>query len=285
MPPSEKDAAKTRFQEITFAYAVLSDERRRKRYDLTGSTAETLEGDEDFNWLNFYREQFGQVITEESINNFSKGYKGGAEERQDLLDAYTKHKGRLTAVYDTVMLSDILEDDDRFREIIDEEIAKGTIASYPEYERENNNGAREKAKAQERKRREEFDKREAKKEGTSKTKGPPKGKKQDAGGLGDLAALIAQRQKARHGNFFDHLEAKYAPARGAKRTAPMDEPPEEMFAATAARKKQKPRSPAKKHKDKEDDNSGSDDVGNSEEEEAPRKSKGYHRRSKRKAKV
>lgn len=35
---SDKEAAHIKFQEIAFAYAVLSDERRRKRYDSTGRT-------------------------------------------------------------------------------------------------------------------------------------------------------------------------------------------------------------------------------------------------------
>src|SRR4051794_23280445 len=34
----EKDEAHRRFQEIAFAYAILSDEKRRKRYDTTGNT-------------------------------------------------------------------------------------------------------------------------------------------------------------------------------------------------------------------------------------------------------
>ena len=36
--PEDKDSAHTKFQEIAFAYAILSDQRRRKRYDTTGRT-------------------------------------------------------------------------------------------------------------------------------------------------------------------------------------------------------------------------------------------------------
>ncbi|KAF1977587.1 DnaJ-domain-containing protein [Bimuria novae-zelandiae CBS 107.79] len=283
-PENEKEAANKAFQKIAFAYAVLSDDRRRKRYDLTGSTAETLEDDDEFDWLKFYREQFQDVVNQENIEKIANSYKNSAEERRDLLNAYTKYKGRLSAIYQNVMLSDILEDDDRFRRILDEEIAKGTIETFEAYQRGNNDAEREKIKDAERKRREDFDKKEARKqakeEAAGKANGKPKAKKKDAGSMGDLAALIAQRQKARHGNFFDHLEAKYAPTgRGGKRATPMDEPPEEMFEAMGARKKQRTTGRAKKAKDVDvDAELEEEDVGESEEEEeeeeeAPRKSK------------
>lgn len=271
----DKDAAKHKFQEIAFAYAVLSDERRRKRYDLTGSTAETLEDDDEFDWLKFYRQQFEDIVTEENIKKIANEYKGSAEERRDLLNAYNKCNGRLDSIYSYVMLSDILEDDDRFRQIFDEEIAKGTIESLQGYELDNNDAARRRAKETEQKRRDEFDKRQAKKEAAGKANGKAKSKKSDAGGMADLAALIQQRQKARHGNFFDHLEAKYAPkGKSGKRASPMDEPPEEMFAATAARKKQKPNKRAKSAKDEDlEADLEEHDISESEEEEEEARSK------------
>lgn len=272
----------------------MSDDRRRKRYDVTGSTAETLEDDDDFDWLKFYREQFQDVVNQENIDKISDSYKNSPEERRDLLKVYTKYKGRLEAIYQNVMLSDILEDDDRFRRILDEEIAKGTIESFEAYERANNDADREKAKKVERKRREDFDKNQAKKQAkadsSGKSNSKPKAKKKDAGGMGDLAALIAQRQKARHGNFFDHLEAKYAPpGRGGKRATPMDEPPEEMFEAMGARKKQRASGRSKTVKDVDmADELEEEDVGESEEDEedeAPRKAKKAKKPRSRKSKA
>jgi DnaJ family protein C protein 9 len=262
---------------------VLSDDRRRKRYDLTGSTAETLEDDDDFNWLKFYREQFENVVNEEAINRVSDEYKGSSDERSDLLDAYTKAKGNLAAVYELVMLSDILVDDDRFRQILDEEIANGEIDSFPAYAKETD-ATRQKAKDAERKRREYYDKRQAKEEAAegaatkANGKAKPKAKKKSGGDMADLAAMIQQRQKSRAGNFFDQLEAKYtSTSRGSKRSTPMDEPPEELFEANRA-KKPKRATRAKRTKDIEEDEEmdlGEDEVGKSEdeEEEAPRKSK------------
>ncbi|KAF2021058.1 DnaJ-domain-containing protein [Aaosphaeria arxii CBS 175.79] len=243
-PESEKTAANKKFQEIAFAYAVLSDERRRKRYDLTGSTAESLEDDEDFDWLSFYREQFDDVVSQQNIQRISDEYKGSAQEREDILNAYCKFKGNLDSIYDVVMLSDILEDDDRFRGIIDEEIEKGTIESFPRYAKLTDSD-RAKAKTKERKRREDFDVQHGK-DAADKAKAKQRSKKNNTSDLGDLAALIQQRQKSRAGNFFDNLEAKYAPkSRSKKRATPMDEdePSEEAFQAAQARLK-KPKSKA-----------------------------------------
>ena len=57
------------------------------------------------------------------------------------------------------------------------------------------------------------------------------------GGMDDLAALIQQRQKARAGDFFAGLEAKYTPKKGKKRPSPEDEPPEEAFQRNAVKGK------------------------------------------------
>lgn len=279
-PADQKDAANKKFQEIAFAYAVLSDDRRRKRYDLTGSTAETLEDDEDFNWLKFYREQFESMVNEESINRVANEYKNSEEERNDIISAYQKSKGNLDRIYSLVMLSDILEDDDRFRQIIDEEIEKGTIKSLPKYAKETDE-TRQKAKDAEIKRRQKFDEEQTKKEkaGNTDSKAKAKSKKKAGGDMADLAALIQQRQKSRAGNFFDSLEAKYAPkSRGSKRSTPMEEPPEEAFQATAARKRHKKSVPSEKSKGQDDDEEmdlEEEDIGDSEEdeEEVPRKSK------------
>jgi DnaJ family protein C protein 9 len=276
---ADKEAATKQFQEIAFAYAVLSDDRRRKRYDLTGSTAETLEDDDDFDWLSFYREQFENVVNEEAINKLSNEYKGSEDERRDLRNAYTKAKGNLAKVYQLVMLSDVLEDDDRFRQILDEEIANGNIESFPAYEHETD-ATRQKVKDGEKKRRDDYDKRQAEKAAKETTKGKsngnakPKSKRGGTDDMAGLAALIQQRQKARAGGFFDQLEAKYAPkSRGSKRSTPMDEPPEEMFEANRS-KKTKRSTRAKKPKEEEDIDMGEEDIGDSEEEEeAPRKAK------------
>lgn len=177
------------------------------------------------------------------------------------------------------MLSDVLVDDDRYRRILDDGISKGTIESYSTYERENKDERRQRAKEVERKRREDYDKRQAKKEETHASKGTtngnPKAKSKKSGGddMAGLAALIQQRQKARAGNFFDSLEAKYAPkSQGSKRSTPMEEPSEEMFQANRTKKAKKNGGSKNAQKDEEDVDMGEEDIGDSEEE-APTKSR------------
>lgn len=265
---ADKATAHTKFQEIAFAYAVLSDERRRKRYDLTGRTEETLVDDEDgeFDWLSFYREQYSNVINEEVISNFANEYRGSEEEKTAVLQAYEKRKGDMDKLYEEVMLSNPLEDEERFRKMIEEAIEKGEAEAHKKFTEE----PKKKRDARMKKARREAeeaarvaageDDEDSQLDGSedkddedmpstkpaakAKPKSKPKAKaaKKSTSTHADLAALIQQRQKGRAGDFLADLEAKYAPKGktkgGAKRPA-MDEPPEEAFAATAARKTKK----------------------------------------------
>ncbi|EKG13117.1 Heat shock protein DnaJ [Macrophomina phaseolina MS6] len=231
----DKEVAHTKFQEIAFAYAILSDPRRRSRYDTTGRIEETVDlEDDEFNWTEFYKEQFEGIVTTEAIEKFKQEYKGGAEERSDLLEAYKKFKGSMSKIYQVIMLSDPLEDEERFRSILDTAIADGTVPAEKNYTEESEKSRQNRMKAV----RKEAD--EAK-DALNEIKGSAKRKKrsQADGDLGDLAALIQKRQKGRAESFFDQLEAKYAPdsKKGKKRAPPPEEPSEEAFQRTASRAK------------------------------------------------
>lgn len=235
---SEKATAHTKFQEIAFAYAILSDERRRRRYDTTGRTEESLDEDDDFDWTTFFREQFADVVTFEKIDKFTQEYKGSEEEREHVLQAYERAEGNMDQVYSQVMLSDVLEDDERFRGIIDQAIEEGEVEGYEKYTLETEkNKERRLDRARKRKAREATEAEKAVKEmeeEAAKKKGGG-GKTEKNGGIGDLAALIQQRQKGRAEDFFDGLEAKYAGKGGKKGGGKraMDEPPEEAFERNA----------------------------------------------------
>ncbi|KAI1387493.1 DnaJ domain-containing protein [Hypoxylon trugodes] len=239
----KQDAHET-FQSIAFAYAVLSDPIRRKRYDETGSTSESIVDSDGFSWSDFYREQFRDTITADAIEKFAKQYKGSDEEKDDVLVAYEEHKGNMDGIYESVMLSNVLEDDERFRAIIDEAIAEEDVPAFKAYTKESKKSkeARVKAARQESTEAEEY----AKELGVhdklfgGKNKKDSKGKSKKGSSEDDLAALIRQNQQGRS-SFLDNLAAKYGAApsgkKGKKRTVTEEEPSEEAFQAAAARLK------------------------------------------------
>ena len=255
--PQNRAAAHARFQEIALAYAILSDERRRKRYDLSGNTAESLDlDDDDFSWSDFYREQWADAVTGESLNALKSTYQGSDEEKRDVLQAYTSSKGNMNAVLRTVMLSNPLDDEERFRQYVDEAIANGEVKAYEAYtnestrkkERRHENARQEGKEAEDyAKKMGVYDQLFERKPGKKRT-----GKVEDESGL---AALIQQKTKGRAATFLDSLEAKYASGakstkKGKKRLD--DEPPEEAFQRTASRAKKRKADRKRAEGDEED---------------------------------
>lgn len=235
-----REEANKKFQKIALAYAVLSDTRRRDMYDRTGNTEEVLGEDGDFDWLDFYREQLSAMLDTRAVSDFQKKYQGSDEEKKDLLEAYEQHEGDMDGIYDSVMLSNVLDDDERFRAIIDQAIADEQVEKYPKYSEESE------SKRQRRVRRAQKEAKEAEKlakevETNKKKKAAAAAKASKAssgGGDDDLLALITKRQQTRGQGFLAQLEEKYGQPKGKKRGA-ADEPPEEAFAAVGARKKSK----------------------------------------------
>ncbi|KAL9020499.1 MAG: hypothetical protein Q9185_002272 [Variospora sp. 1 TL-2023] len=264
-PASEKHTAHTTFQNIAFAYAILSSPHRRQLYDSTGSTSETLAGaDDGFDWLSFFRNQYSS-LSASALSDFSTSYKSSAEERRHVLAAYTKHKGKMGKVYEEVMLSNPLEDEEPFRTIIHGAIDEGEVEAYDAFVKE----SKKSKDARMRKARKEAG--DAEKEAKTNKKyqsifggdgkggrdatsgsGPEDGdahgngagvekKKKKKGDTSDLAAMIQLRQAARSDDFLGRLEAKYAgdaaqktTSRGKKRKA-VDEPDDEAFEQTKAK--------------------------------------------------
>ncbi|AEO58879.1 hypothetical protein MYCTH_2306585 [Thermothelomyces thermophilus ATCC 42464] len=237
-PDGKKEEAKEKFQQVAFAYAVLSDPARRKRYDETGSTSEAVVDSEGFSWSDFYREQYRDAVSEEAIEKFAAQYKGSEEEKDDVLAAYEEFEGDMDGVYESVMLSSVLEDDARFREIIDAAIESGRVPRFDAYVRESKKSRQARVKAA-KKEAQEAD--ELAKELGVYDKlrggGNKKGKKDSEAAL---AALI-QRNQASRASALDKLAEKYGAVskagKGKKRGAKdLEEPDisEEQFQAIQA---------------------------------------------------
>jgi DnaJ family protein C protein 9 len=176
------------------------------------------------------------MLDKRAISNFQKKYQNSDEEKKDLLTAYTTHEGDMDGIYETVMLSNVLDDDVRFRAIIDQAIADEEVEEFEDYSQE------PEAKKKQRVKKAQKEAKEAEKLGkkleNKKKKEATKGSKGSGGSLDDLQALITKRQQDRGAGFLARLEEKYAEPHGRKRGVE-DEPSEEAFAAVGARKQPK----------------------------------------------
>ncbi|KAL2150778.1 hypothetical protein VTH82DRAFT_7341 [Thermothelomyces myriococcoides] len=240
-PENKKEEAKEKFQQVAFAYAVLSDPVRRKRYDETGSTSEAVVDSEGFSWSDFYREQYRDAVSEEAIKKFAAQYKGSEEEKDDILAAYEEFEGDMDGVYESVMLSNVLEDDKRFRKIIDAAIEAGTVPRFDAYVKESKKSRQARVKAA-KKEAQEADEL-AKELGVYdklRSGGSSGNKKNNKDSEAALAALI-QRNQASRASALDKLAEKYGAVpkagKGKKRGAKdLEEPDisEEQFQAIQA---------------------------------------------------
>lgn len=249
----KKREAHEKFQKIAFAYAVLSDPARRKRYDETGSTSEAIIDSDGFSWTDFYRAQFADAISSDAVKKFADTYKHSDEEKHDVLAAYEQYKGDMDKVYEYVMVSNVLDDDQRFRQIIDDGIAAGEVQAFLAYTKESKTSKRSRLKEA---------RREAKEaEALAKELGVHNklfGKTQGSKGSDqDLAAMILHNQKKRNEAVLGALEQKYASQtksagkKGRKRSvADMNDGdiPDEEFEAIQANMLKAKDNKAKKHR-------------------------------------
>ncbi|KAF9564672.1 DnaJ-domain-containing protein, partial [Agrocybe pediades] len=220
-----KEDASKKFQQIGFAYAVLSDEKRKARYDSTGKTDEGFDlGAGEDGWETYFEELFDRV-TRGKLDEMKKEYQNSAEEVEDIKTAYETTGGSLGELM-TYIPHSTHEDEARFIIIITSLIKKGELKATAAWKSSSKD---EKARAL-RKKQSEKEAQEAEelaKElgvwdefyGSGKPtekkgkKGQSKGK--DDGGDEDedhavLQALILKKKQKNMDGFFDGLAAKYA---------------------------------------------------------------------------
>lgn len=185
------------------------------------------------------------MVDATAIERIKREYQGSAEERRDLLAAFEQHQGQLDQVYEVILLSNVLDDDERFRALLDQAIATGEVHAWTNYTEEPARQRQRRWKrAQDEARQAEHAVRERGASGPGR-KTKPKQKATDAQ---ELAVQIQKRQQDRAEDFFARLEAKYAGTAKTKTTKPKggtkrrsgeddDEPPEAAFVAVGARKK------------------------------------------------
>lgn len=98
------------------------------------------------------RAGFEKRVTDEEIVSFRKSYQGSEEELRDLKTVFIKVQGNMSKLFEFVMCSDPLDDEERFREIINTWIETKVcisqfiagvlsffqeVSAYPAYVKEN----------------------------------------------------------------------------------------------------------------------------------------------------
>lgn len=190
-----KDEATKKFQDLTWAYAILSDENRRKIFDKTGSTEAAAQCDAEFNWTDFCNAQFQSMVDLQMLDEQKIEYQGSEQERDELLSAFVKHEGDMDRVFEDIVFSNVLHDEDRFRAIIDQAIEDDEVDAYKAYVQEPAKKKQQRLKRAQR---------EANEAGEELKKVKKRGKQHTA--ENDLAALIKNRQSNRMEDFISRLE-------------------------------------------------------------------------------
>jgi len=196
-PDRNKDAEATeKFQQISRAYAILSDEKKRKQYDQYGTVEDeiTLFADKDpsQSWEEYWR-RFYKKVTADDVERVMQEYRFSEEEKGDVLKYYKQFKGDMYKLLCEVMCSNF-DDEKRFREIIDAAINAKTVERFSSYD-----SAQIAAKIAKERKQEAKDRKEAEKElAKAKTK-----EKKAA------TAVVAKRPKEKFDSVTAALAAKY----------------------------------------------------------------------------
>lgn len=197
----DKGGDKEEFNQVSFAYSILSDEGRRKQYDATGK----LNFAADASIADLFSQMVRVEITEDMIEEDKKLYQHSEEEKRDIYANYKKFKGNFDRVFENIIHS-TTEDIDRLVEVIKEGIKAKELPKYPDFAKTTSAKHLKSRKSQATKEAKEVE--ESRKQ---------LGIESESG----LAALIKSRQQKRSGfdGLIDQLEAKYAKGKGKARKA------------------------------------------------------------------
>ncbi|ANZ78072.1 BA75_04934T0 [Komagataella pastoris] len=116
------------FQKIQFAYSILSDTKRRKRYDNTGSLDDLTLDEDGFDWKEYFDTMKNQPVTEDLIEEDRDKYKGSDEEKQDIIDALQFYEVDVPKLFEVIPHLEFNEsEEERIFQLVKELIASKQV--------------------------------------------------------------------------------------------------------------------------------------------------------------
>ena len=131
-----RENATKKFQTISQVYTILSNSEKRALYDDCGEI--DLESgilEENRDWDSYWRILF-KKITIADIEKFQDQYRFSEEEKHDVITAYVQCEGDMDAMLEVIPCS-VIEDDVRFKQIVDEKIKEGDVVLFDAFRKEN----------------------------------------------------------------------------------------------------------------------------------------------------
>ena len=125
---NNEKSSNEKFQKVSMAYKILSDEESKKMYD----EHEILEGFEMKNMEDMFNDLFERV-TWEALAEDKLKYQGSNDELNDLKVNYDKYDGDLDLIFGSIPHASVLEDEERFINILNDEINKGNLKSSKKF--------------------------------------------------------------------------------------------------------------------------------------------------------
>lgn len=204
--PDKNTGFRKEFDRVQVSYMILSDPKKRARYDRTGVV--NLRGDnvdvddEDFDWKDYFDTQF-DTISKEMIDKDREEYQGSPEEREDIKKELVAMRGNMAKLFEVVIhLEFTAEEEMRVFRICEELIKNGEISQddIPEWKAYVSNRTQNVKKMEKKRRREEKAAEKVEKKRVKKADGD--------GSLASLQALIAGNAN-RHRAAFGAIASKY----------------------------------------------------------------------------
>lgn len=200
--PDKNSGFRKEFDQVQVSYMVLSDEKKRARYDKTGviDLKEGVDGDDEFDWRDYFKTQFDS-ISKEMIEKDREEYQGSPEEEEDIKKELMNMKGDMRKLFETVIHLEFSVDEERrvfgiCQKLIDNgEIDIEDIPQWDKYVKNRKESVKK------------MDKKRCREEKAAEKAKKDKGKEEDGGMVG-LQALIASNA-SRHRDVFGSIAAKY----------------------------------------------------------------------------